>query len=111
MRLIIILILVFSVSSSENTFDHHENDGHSKAEHAKLWKYFSKNTFLNPPTVRDAMDVNKPSENNRGAFNMGGIDPLFRTLYKVKTARLPKVTYKKRLSLKREMANADWMFN
>ena len=84
MRSIIILIVVVSVSSSKNTFDHHENDGHSEAEHARLWKYFSKNTFQTPPTVRDAMDVVKPSENNnRGAFNLGGIDPLFRSFYKM----------------------------
>ena len=117
MRSIIILIVVVSVSSSKNTFDHHENDGHSEAEHARLWKYFSKNTFQTPPTVRDAMDVVKPSENNnRGAFNLGGIDPLFRSFYKLKTARVPKVTYKKRVSFKRELANprdwvlGDWMF-
>ena len=67
-----------------------------KLNHEKLLRGFGKNVFYKPPTVRDASEVLNFRNNNWGAVNMGGIDPIFKTAYKISSARLPKITYKKR---------------
>ena len=84
----LLMLLVFCVSYSV----------HGKFEidnNKKLFQYFRKKMFMNPPKLRSSYEL---GINNKwaNAVNLGGIDPILRSRYKLQTARLPKVTYKKR---------------